>query len=311
MGATRREALLLASAAALSPSTLSAATLLDAGSQEIAPGIFVHRGDHALASASNHGDIANLSFIVGSDSVAVIDSGGSAVVGRSLAEAVKSATRKPIRTVINTHMHPDHVLGNAAFETAGVEFVAHHKMAKSLAARAESYMARAREQLGNAFADTKIVYPTRGIETQTTLDLGGRALVLTPRPTAHTDNDLTIFDTATETLFSGDLVFSEHIPTLDGSIRGWLALIDVLSSEQAKRVTPGHGPASMTWPDALAPLKQYLTAVANDVRASIKAGETISEATKTAAQSERGNWRLFDEFNARNVTAAFAELEWE
>ena len=143
------------------------------------------------------------------------------------------------------------------------------------------------------------------------IDLGGRSLTLTPRPTAHTDNDLTVFDSTTGTLIAGDLLFAEHVPTIDGSIKGWLALIDVLAQEKAQRVVPGHGPTSMLWPDALKPMQKYLQTVATDVRATIKAGATMSEAVKTAGQSERSNWRLFDDHHARNVTAAFAELEWE
>ncbi|MFN0219308.1 MAG: quinoprotein relay system zinc metallohydrolase 2 [Hyphomicrobium sp.] len=279
---------------------------------EVASGLFVHRGHHALADTENGGDIANMSFIVGTDAVAVVDTGGSALIGASLLAAIAVVTNLPVRYVINTHMHPDHVMGNAAFEGADVAFIAHHKMARSLAARAERYLVRAREQLGDAKIEgTRIVYPTRGVETTTTLDLGGRSLILIARPTAHTDNDLTVFDTASRTLIAGDLIFSEHIPTIDGSIRGWLKLIDVLGQEAAARVVPGHGPASMSWPDALRPMQKYLGVVATDVRLAIKDGKTLSEATATAGQSERPNWLLFDEHHVRNVTAAFAELEWE
>lgn len=298
-------------ASAFSGHQAIAAVDLDAPT-EIAPGVFVHTGRHGLIDATNGGDIANLSFIIGSDAVAVIDTGGSADIGRALRKTISALTSKPIRYVINTHMHPDHVLGNSAFEGADVAFVAHHKMARSLAERAESYLRRASERLGDArFAGTKIVFPTRSVDAPTTLDLGSRQLTLIPRPTAHTDNDLTVFDSVTQTLIAGDLLFAEHIPIIDGSIVGWLALIDALAAESAQRVVPGHGPASMSWPDALKPMQRYLQTVAADVRAAIKSGSTMTEAVKTAGQSERPNWRLFDEHHARNVTAAFAELEWE
>ena len=77
------------------------------------------------------------------------------------------------------------------------------------------------------------------------------------------------------------------------------------------RVVPGHGPASMQLPAALAPEKRYLSEVADDVRAMIKEGRTMSEAMKTAGLSEKDAWLLFKEYHARNVSAAFAELEWE
>ncbi len=82
--------------------------------------------------------------------------------------------------------------------------------------------------------------------------------MLEPQRTAHTDNDLTITDSATNTLFIGDLLFSVHVPTLDGSIKGWLALIEEMKTRDAARVVPGHGPHAMELPGALEPEQRYL-----------------------------------------------------
>lgn len=288
------------------------ATAAEPGLSEIAPGVFVHRGVNALATAENGGDICNTGFIVGQSAVAVIDTGGSFKAGTHLRAAIAQTTGLPVRYVVNTHMHPDHVLGNAAFEGEGVAFVGHNKLLRALSERAESYLEGAKENLGEeAFAGTKVVLPTRGVEGQDTIDLGGRTLTLTARPTAHTSNDLTIADSQTGTLFLGDLVFAEHLPTLDGSLRGWLKLLAVLEAEPASRVVPGHGPPTLAWPAGDTDIKRYLNTLATDVRASIAAGKTMTDAMQSAAQSESGKWQLFREHNARNVSAAFAELEWE
>lgn len=282
------------------------------GMTEVAPGLFVHQGVHATFNAQNAGDISNLSLIVGKDAVAVVDTGGSALIGKSFLTAIRAITDKPIRYVINTHMHPDHVFGNAPFKSEQPIYIAHHKMARGLAARADRYLAANKELLGpEAFDGTEIILPAEHVDAPRDIDLGERVITLVPRPTAHTDNDMTVFDRATGTFILGDLLFSEHIPTIDGSIVGWIALIEKLRGEQAARAVPGHGPASMAWPQALDPLERYLRLIATDVRAMIKDNKTLSEATKTAAASERDKWLLADEFHARNVTAAFAELEWE
>jgi quinoprotein relay system zinc metallohydrolase 2 len=269
-------------------------------------------GRVALAAPDNEGDIANAGFIVGREAVAVIDTGGSARVGARLHAAVRSVTQLPIRYVINTHMHPDHVFGNAAFEADQPAFVGHHKLARGLSARAERYLAVNKEAIGeDALAGTKIVLPTLAISETTRLDLGGREIVLEPQKTAHTDNDLTVRDSATGTLFLGDLLFSEHIPTLDGSILGWLAVLDALSRTPAERVVPGHGPHAMDWPDAARPIRRYLTVITDEIRAMLREDRTLSEATATVGLSEKDAWKLFEDYHARNVSAAFAELEWE
>jgi quinoprotein relay system zinc metallohydrolase 2 len=311
---SRKDFLLSAVLAAFLPllRRIPHAEALESGLQEVAPGIFVHVGPYALVNAENRGDISNVALIVGDSAAAVIDTGGSYLVGKALRDAMAKITDKPIRYVINTHMHPDHVLGNAAFEGIGAEFVGHHKLPAALAARTGSYLRNARERIGDAgFAGTKVVMPTKLVTDTLDLDLGGRILTLKARPTAHTDNDLTIFDNATETFFLGDLLFSGHIPTLDGSIVGWLKLIPELMKEKAARAIPGHGPKSMPWPDAIVPEQRYLETIAREVRAMIKAGDTLDKAIATVGQSERGNWQLFDEHNGMNVTAAFTELEWE
>jgi quinoprotein relay system zinc metallohydrolase 2 len=279
---------------------------------EIAPGVYAHRGHVALYAPDNEGDISNAAFVVGREAVAVIDTGGSARVGQQLHAAVRAATDLPIRYVINTHMHPDHVFGNAAFEADQPAFVGHHKLARGLSARAERYLAVNKQALGEAaFAGTKIVLPTHAIAEPTTLDLGGRQLLLDPQPTAHTDNDLLVRDVETGTLFLGDLLFAEHVPTLDGSIVGWLAVLDRISKVSAERVVPGHGPASMAWPDAAKPIRHYLQVIADEIRVMIKGDHTLSEATVSVGRSERDAWKLFEDYHARNVSAAFAELEWE
>ncbi len=301
----------LAALAAALPK-ISPAMAAAIGVAEIAPGIFVHKGQYAHSNVENIGDIANATIIAGADALAIVDTGGSAIIGKGLLEAARAISSKPVKYVINTHMHPDHVFGNAAFSGAGTEFVAHHKMARGLSARAQNYVRANTEALGAAgFAGTEIVLPTKPVQETATLDLGGRTLELKARPTAHTDNDLTVFDPTTGTLILGDLLFAERIPTIDGSLLGWLKLIEVMKGESAERVVPGHGPVSLPWPGALDPMQRYLATLASDVRALIKAGKTIEDATRSAGQSEKDNWALFSEDHVRNATAAFAELEWE
>ena len=277
----------------------------------IADGVYVHQGQTAQMTRENAGAIANIGFIVGEDAVAVIDTGGSLREGRQLLAAIRARTDKPIRYVINTHAHPDHVFGNGAFVQDGTTFVGHANLPRALAARGQFYLDAFRRTMGAELIDEiRIVPPTRLVSGTLNLDLGARRLVVRTWPAAHSDCDLTVFDEKSRTLFAGDLVFLTHTPVLDGSIRGWLRVLGELAALPARRVVPGHGPVS-EWPAALADERRYLETLVGDIRGSVARGEKISEAAGKAAASERPRWELFDDFNARNATAAFSEIEWE
>ena len=278
---------------------------------EIASGIFVHNGVHEEASAANDDAIANIGFIIGDETVAVIDPGGSFAEGSALRAAIRARTDRPIRYVILTHVHPDHIFGTAAFRDDHPDFVGHAKLPGALAQRGDYYLRRLHSNLGDEANGTEIVPPTVLVADRLELDLGGRRLMLRAHGPAHTDNDLTVFDQNTRTFWLADLLFVDRIPVIDGSLVGWLKQLDELTAISADRAVPGHGPVSVPWPAAAEPERRYLAAVARDTRAAIKAGISIANAYRQVANSERGKWLLFDEYHPRNVTAAYKELEWE
>ncbi|MGZ4953871.1 MAG: quinoprotein relay system zinc metallohydrolase 2 [Methylobacter sp.] len=279
--------------------------------KEVTTGVYVHFGKHQFPDSKNHGEIANLGFIVGQKCVAVIDSGGNPQQGLALKQAIIETTQTPICYVINTHVHPDHIYGNSAFKAAGVKFVGHHKLASAMTARGSYYLDKAAEQLDTKLTAADLILPDIEVKDSLKLDLGERVLTLKAHPTAHTDNDLSIYDEKTNTMWLSDLLFTEHLPTLDGNLKGWLSEIAKLEKQAFSYVIPGHGELVTDWPQSIQAEKHYLTLLLTEIRAAIKKGKYLEDAIKIVGYSEKNNWALFDEYHRKNVTTAFAQLEWE
>jgi len=274
----------------------------------VAQGVYVHEGVHENVTSDNCGDIANIGFIVGQTSVAVIDPGGSAAVGLALRKAVEAVTPLPISHVVITHFHPDHFFGAEQLGSE-VAIVTHKNYSRALVQRGQFYL----ERYAAIFPGgqrIKLVQPTLQVELQEQINLGGRELRLTAHRTAHTDNDLSVYDVESRVLWTGDLLFNDRLPSIDGSVNGWLDVMDELGQMAPDLVIPGHGPIGR-W-DAIAPKqRRYLEVVRNELRDIIKNNGRIAQAVDAVGTNERDKWLLFDDVHQGNITRAFTELEWE
>ena len=245
---------------------------------EIAPGVWVRQGIVAQIAPQNRGRIANLSVVIGEDSVAVIDAGASRIEGAEFYTAIRRLTDKPISHLVLTHMHPDHVLGASVFAEAGAQVIASSKLAPALEARAQTYQDNFDRLLGPAeMMGTTVILPENIVANQRQIGLGDRVLSIEEVPTAHTDNDLILHDSATGTLFTGDLVFRGLTPVIDGSINGWLNWLDSPPATIGL-IVPGHGDVARDWQEAVAKQQELLVILRDSVRNSIAAGQPMSAA---------------------------------
>lgn len=281
--------------------------------EEIADGVFLHYGVHEQIDYKNKGDIANIGFIVGEESVAVIDTGGSKFIGIALKQAVEKVTDLPIRYVILTHGHPDHIFGVKAFESVDAELhvVGHKHLSNALVQRGQFYQQRFIEEAGFAVEDLQLLPQTVLVDSDQKIDLGNRMLILTAHKTAHTDNDLTVFDEKTKTIWTGDLLFRERVPVVDGNVAGWQNAMKTLSQSQANLIIPGHGQIASTWKQAFESQQRYLNKIVAGVRDRISNGESIQDAVEHVGQDEREYWQLFEDHHGQNVSRIYAEIEWE
>lgn len=281
--------------------------------EAVAEGIHVHFGRVAQFEDSPDGWIANLGFVIGQDRIAVIDAGASRQQGQALFAAVRRISDKPISHLVLTHMHPDHSFGAEVFAEAGATILGHARLGDALESRGPAYLDNLTRLYGpGPMIGTRVVLPDVAVSDRLDIDLGGRVLTVTAAAPAHSDNDLTARDSATGTLFTGDLVFRGLTPILDGSLPGWLDWMDL--PQAAGPIVPGHGPVAADWPDAVTAQQNFLIALADQTRQAIAAGLPMSQAVPMiveALQPFSAQWVSFPDSAARDATAAFKELEWE
>ncbi|WP_099867518.1 quinoprotein relay system zinc metallohydrolase 2 [Pararhizobium haloflavum] len=310
---TRRRFLCVAGATSLSMCLCDGASLAaeaDLPFREVEDGVFVRYGLQEAMSADNGGAIANIGFVVGETGVAVIDTGTTRQQGTALRAAVARVTDRPVTHLIATHVHLDHCFGHAAFDDLEPMNIGHRRLAGALAERGPFYRDQIRA-LSPDFADTDFRPPEVAVDDEMAIDLGGRRLQLKAWPAAHTDTDLTVFDEASGLLWASDLLFVGRLPTIDGSLNGWIDAMTQLVGPQARRVMPGHGPLVDGGDPAIEAQRAYLTTLRDQVRAAIEEGLDISETVDLLSRDTHSNWLLYGEGHGRNVTTAYAELEWE
>lgn len=300
------------------------------GFVEVAAGNFVRFGAHLEISKQTVESIANTGFIIGEQSVAVIDPGGSYEAVDQMMEAVRSKTKLPVSHVVVTHMHPDHSLGlfRFIFATASDDnpsgpiasansplILGHQKLWGAIVQNADFFRRHFSDEnsdLSKALQiDTLLqLNPITGIEHQLTIDLGERVLEIHAHSTAHTSNDVSIFDKNTGTLWAGDLIFAERLPALDGNLKGWVKTVRKLENLGPVMIVPGHGKAA-GWDTVGAPLLEYLERLLTWTRDAVRQGRSLSEFIATDWPWNDPTWHLFDEQQKINMSRAYSELEWE
>ena len=178
--------------------------------------------------------------------------------------------------------------------------------------RADIYQRINERYLGKISERSPLILPNKFVEINKPefIDLGNRKIRLQAHQVAHTESDLTVFDEKTKILWSGDLVFSERTPVVDGDIHGFLETLEEINKQDINLVIPGHGvPSSKKY--AIQPMIEYLDTLRTDIRQFIDNGESLEFALENAASDQKDKWLLFDIQNKRNVNLIFPMMEWE
>jgi cyclase len=278
----------------------------------VGPGVWAAI-DNPRAQASSG---ANAGFVIGEDSVAVIDTFASLDAARQLLAEIRKLTTLPVRFVINTHHHPDHVAGNRIFVHAGaVVFAQRHvrewihsenlAMMTAAAAAAHDIVAPEQKTLVEAFAAPAAVY-----DEAVDLYLGSRGVHVRTFP-GHTGGDSVVLIPDAKIAFAGDLFWRNSLPnTIDASTKPWIDTLSTLAKDEAGYLfVPGHGDVGnardvAAFRDYLVTLRKLVT----DARAHGSSDAAVVETVMPPLTRQYGHWDHFKIFAQPNILEMDAEL---
>lgn len=269
--------------------------------------VYVLLGPIQHANRLNQGYMINSTVIVGNAGVILVDSGGTAEVGRHIATAVRRITDKPVTHVVNTHHHGDHYLGNVAF--LGATFISSEKCRTMVLETGAEWVELMERDIGRRLPATKPVAAdvtyAEGTSTETQIH-GVRLKFWVPKG-SHTVGDLLVYLPDDKVLVAGDVLVSRVVPTLqDGFLKHWIATLDQMRALDITHFVPGHG-SLMTAGDVAA-LRDTLARFHLGVRDGYRNGLSEAEIRKTLDLSHWG--RLERAYViGRNIHRAYIEVE--
>lgn len=273
--------------------------------EPVAPGTWVSVGRSEDFSVANGGNIVNTGFIETSAGVVVVDTGPSKRYGEQMRAAIARATPKPVVKVFNTHHHPDHFLGNQAYEDVGIAALA--ATAQAIAVEGNALTVNMYRMNGDWMKGTEPVTPGQ-IVTTSELRVGDHTLALVSL-SGHTPGDLAVFDHSTGVLFTGDLVFFNRAATTPhADIAVWLASLEALEKLPFKTLVPGHGPV-VNDAGAIRQTREYLTWLRETLRAAVEQGLDMNEAMALSIPARFHGIALVDQEFRRSVTHLYPALE--
>jgi glyoxylase-like metal-dependent hydrolase (beta-lactamase superfamily II) len=270
------------------------------------------QGVSALGSSANRNFISNAAFVVTDDRVVVFDALGSPALAEELVAEIRRVTPLPIRHVVVSHYHADHIYGLQVFKALGAEIIAHESGHAYL--RSETAALRLKASREDLFPwideKTQLVPADRWLAAGTTLELGGTRFVIDHAGPAHTPEDLVVWLPQRKVLLAGDIVYRARVPFVGGAdSSGWVRALDQLLRYDAEVIVPGHGPVSTSARADLQMTRDYLVHLRKAMGDAARELEPFEEAYARTDWSRFEHLPLFKAANRINAYNTYLLME--
>ena len=294
--------------AALAP-TVTQADVLTV--QPVTQGIWALVGPKEQRDAENLANNATFGLIVTPQGAVLVDPGGSWKGAAMIHDTIRTITDQPVTHVINTGGQDHRWLGNGYWQAQGAQVIASDDAVADQTARASMQMSALAQLMGDGLAGTEPAFADITFTTDHSLALGGLQIEIMHRGQAHTPGDSFVWLPARQTVFAGDIVYTERLlgNGPQSNVKSWIAAFEELASLEPLHLVPGHG-AATTLEQARRDTYDYLINLRQQIGALIEAGGSIIEAPAI----DQSAFRHLEQFGAlagRNAQATYEQMEWE
>jgi len=281
--------------------------------RSITPNTWAWIGPYGGPSTENRGFRMNLGYVVGADSVAVIDSGYGPDMATEMLRRIRSQTDLPVRYVINTNSQPHRFMGNPVFREQGATIIAASEAVERMQSDGATFAQSIERTLELPAGHVQPpAVPDVQVETRKELDLGGGVRLLVENMgNTHTEGSLAVHVVPDNVVFAGDILYRGRLLAVlpVGDMTGWIDAFDRLASKYgAAMFVPGHGePGSLE--EFQNPTRDYLASLMNHMNSAVEAGTDMQSAINDFDASRWQELADFDDLAPRNANIAYQESE--
>ena len=277
--------------------------------QKVSENIWCFFGKTEVPSKENGGFMANSCYIKAKDSYILIDTGANYNFAKQAYEAMQKIEDLKVSTIIITHEHDDHWMGNSFYKDRFNSTIYAPKSVN------ENYNENSKPRIfeildKNEMENTKVIKADVVVSDEKVINISDKTIKIIPtKLTAHTKDDLIVYLPDEKVIFTGDIIMNQRVTSnRDGSVIGTLKAIDLINSYDWNTLIAGHG--TITDKKATDFTTKYFTLLKTRVLEAIEAGITADEISKVVTMNDFKDIAMFDELNSRNVFDAFRELEF-
>lgn len=282
--------------------------------KQVSEHVYFVQGATGIAT-DNQGFISNSSVIIDNEGITIVDALGSPSLAEQMLAMIREISDLPIKRVIATHYHADHIYGLQLFEDMGAEILAPFGVDQYLNSPTAAERLEERRFSLEPWVNenTHLVYPDRLLRESIQIDEGGVRITINYLGRAHSDADLTVFVEPDQVFITGDVIFEGRIPFVgDSDSKAWLETLNKMAGKQGvKALIPGHGGLARDPQKAIELTRDYLAYLREQLGTGVEEMMSFDELYASIDWSPFAKLPAFDVGNRINAYQVFLALEKE